>query len=153
MTSDGLTFVWKKVLTGAIPFSTESLAVTVLAIGGGDRPPRPTHSALTDKLWALTQRCWDHKPDLRPQAPEISNGLYVLALGRCIRWSDRFLKSSRLPGWERLINRPHTTDERISLITDIFSDPDQTEVIQDLRGDNAQSFIDVVDEVSPRISS
>jgi len=61
--------------------------------------------------------------------------------------------SSRIPAWKRLVDCSHTTDKRISLIADVFSDPDETEVIMDLRGDDAQSFIDVVDEVPPVLSS
>ena len=48
-----------------------------------------------------------------------------------------------------MINRPLAKDERISLITDIFSDRDETEVVKCLSGDDAQSFVDVIDEVLP----
>ena len=37
----------------------------------GERPPRPATSTFTDKLWGLTQRCWDHDPELRPEALEV----------------------------------------------------------------------------------
>ena len=47
----------------------------MLAIMRGERPPRPTHPALTDELWVLTQRCWNQDPHLRP---EISKVLKVL---------------------------------------------------------------------------
>lgn len=45
-----------------------------------------------------------------------------------------------------MIDSP-TSDERISLITDIFSDRHETEVAKFLSGDDAQSFVDVVVEV------
>ncbi|KZV93342.1 kinase-like protein [Exidia glandulosa HHB12029] len=32
----------------------------------GGRPERPSSDALSDKLWNLIQRCWDHAPRLRP---------------------------------------------------------------------------------------
>ena len=62
--------------------------------------------------------------------------------------SDQFLTCSRIPAWKHLVDRPHTADERVSLITVIFSDPNETEVVKGLCGDDAQSFIDVIDQVS-----
>ena len=38
--------------------------------------------------------------------------------------------------------------ERISLITTIFSDHAQVKMVEDLIGDNAQNFIDIMDAVS-----
>lgn len=49
---------------------------------------------------------------------------------------------SRIPAWKRL-----TGHERISLITTIFSDRDVIGVIERLRGDDAQFFVDMVDKV------
>ena len=49
--------------------------------------------------------------------------------------------------WKHLIDRPFTMDERISLITDLFSDRDEIEALKSLSGGDAQSFIDVMDEV------
>jgi hypothetical protein len=40
-----------------------------------------------------------------------------------------------------------------SLITTIFSDHNQVKVIEDLAGTDAQTFIDIVDEVSPHTIS
>ena len=48
-----------------------------------------------------------------------------------------------------MINRPLAKDERISLIADIFSDRDETEAVKCLSGDDAQSFVDAIDEVLP----
>ena len=39
-------------------------------------------------------------------------------------------------------------DERVSLITTIFSDHNQVRVVRDLSGDGAQAFIDIIDGVS-----
>ena len=75
LTSDDLPCVWAKVFTGAVPFSDKPPRAAMSAIAGGERPPRPTHSTLTDELWALTQRCWDQDADLRPQMSEISRAL------------------------------------------------------------------------------
>jgi len=62
---------------------------------------------------------------------------------------DRFLTYSSIPAWKSLVDRPPAIAERISLITVIFSDSDETEAVKCLSGDAAQSFIDVVDEVLP----
>ena len=64
--------------------------------------------------------------------------------------TDRFLRCNDIPVWKHLINRPLTTDERISLIADLFSDRDEMEALKDLSGGDAQSFIDMIDEVPLR---
>jgi len=57
------------------------------------------------------------------------------------------------PAWKRLIGHTLATHERISLIATIFSDPNQVEMVGELSGDDAQSFIDAIDEVSSRTIS
>ena len=57
--------------TGAIPFNNSLPAVAALAIMGGERPGRPRHVALTDRLWLLLQQCWDQDPHLRPSISEV----------------------------------------------------------------------------------
>jgi len=52
------------------------------------------------------------------------------------------------PAWKRLISHTSVTHERIPLIAEIFSDPDLVEMVGQLSGDDAQSFIDAIDEVS-----
>ena len=54
---------------------------------------------------------------------------------------------SDTPAWERLTSYPLSAHERTSLITSIFSDRTQLKVVRNLLGDDAQAFIDVVDEV------
>ena len=71
-------------------------------------------------------------------------------------WTDRSpQRSSTTPAWKRLISRSLTTDERVSLITAIFKSPDDNEIeeVRRLCGDDAQSFVDVIDEVFPALSS
>ena len=46
-----------------------------------------------------------------------------------------------------MIDRPLTKDERVSLIADLFSDHDEIETLKGLNEGDAQSFIDVIDEV------
>lgn len=53
------------------------------------------------------------------------------------------------PGWKRLISPALVMDERISLITMIFSDNNQAEMAEHLSGDNMQMFINQIDEASP----
>ena len=57
-----------------------------------------------------------------------------------------------IPAWKRLIDCPRATDKRISLIADLFSNGDETEAVKRLCGGDAQSFVDVIDEVLPLLS-
>ena len=54
---------------------------------------------------------------------------------------------SGIPAWKRLVDRSLTADKRASLIKIVLSDRSETDVIKCLQKDDAQSFIDVVDEV------
>lgn len=49
--------------------------------------------------------------------------------------------------WKRLTNNPPPLDERISLVTGIFSDYEETEVVRLFCGENSQHLVEVVDEV------
>ena len=60
---------------------------------------------------------------------------------------------SNLPLWKRLISYPLSTHERIALITSIFSDHGEVEAVEHLTGNDAQTFIDLIDEVSTYIIS
>ena len=73
-----MSFTQTKVFTGVAPFSEKSSRMAMSAIVGGERPSRPTHPALTDRLWTLAQRCWDQDTRRRPNALRISCNLYVL---------------------------------------------------------------------------
>lgn len=55
---------------------------------------------------------------------------------------------SEEPVWKQLISDIFTAHERRRLVTAIFSDNNQAEMVGHLSGDNAQKFIDVIDEVS-----
>ena len=37
----------------------------------GKRPRRPYHLTFTERLWALTERCWNQDPRLRPDVSEV----------------------------------------------------------------------------------
>jgi hypothetical protein len=58
-----------------------------------------------------------------------------------------FLVCSEDPAWKRLISLTPTMPERISLITKILADSDEVEAVEMLSGDDAQNFINVIDEV------
>jgi len=55
----------------------------------------------------------------------------------------------RISAWKRSIDRPIAIDKRITLITAIFSDRRVAEAVKRLCREDAQAFIDVVDEVLP----
>ena len=63
-----------------------------------------------------------------------------------------FATLSGVPAWKRLICCSLSSDERISLITIIFSDRSETELVGRLSGKDAQSFVDVVDQVFSTVS-
>ena len=127
--------------------------MAMLATVQGERPPRPTHPTFTENLWKLIQRCWDQDPHLRPEASEILQVLTTPSVLRLfwrspIHWLDCALAYSDLPSWKRLISPALSMDERVSLITSVFSDRDEIEVFRNLSGDDARAFVDVVDEAS-----
>ena len=72
-------------------------------------------------------------------------------------WNHTFrldqLTGYRISAWKRSIDRPIAIDKRISLITAIFSDRFVAEVAKRLYEDDAQVFVDVVDEVLLRSST
>ena len=76
------------------------------------------------------QRCWDHDPSSRPQAPEV---LKVLTLSLC-----KLLTAGTL-----------TLPERNRVIMSIFSDRDHVKMVEYVSGRHAQEFVDIIDEVSP----
>ena len=61
--------------------------------------------------------------------------------------TDRFLRRSDFPVWKHLTDSPLTTDERVSLIADLFSDQGEIDALKALNGSDAQSVIDVIDKV------
>ena len=55
---------------------------------------------------------------------------------------------SEAPAWKLLISSTLTMNERISLIMTIFLDHNQVEMVGNLSGDDAQTFVDMLDEAS-----
>lgn len=97
------------------------------------------------------QRCWDHNPRLRPRAEQVLQVLLTpsaLSYRSNARAFSNFLSCREDPAWKRLTTRYLKPDERISLITEIFSDRTQITIVGHLSRDDAKIFIDMVDEVS-----
>ena len=67
--------VFMKVFTNGVPFRGEGFYKAIAAVLDGKRPPRPDHPSCTDRLWNLIQHCWNHDPQLRPKAKEVSQVL------------------------------------------------------------------------------
>ena len=59
------------------------------------------------------------------------------------------LSQPRRPACGRLIRRAFTLHELPSLVEAIFSNNNASETIRSLLGDDAQTFVDVIDEVRP----
>jgi len=58
----------------------------------------------------------------------------------------------RISTWKRSVDQPIAIDKRISLITAIFSNRSVAEAVKCLCKEDAQAFVDVVDEVLPHSS-
>lgn len=55
--------------------------------------------------------------------------------------------NSNTPAWKRLCGHPSLPHEVISLVNGIFTSKDELKKIFDLRGDDAQTFVDVIHKV------
>ena len=60
-----------KVFTGKVPFHNSISATVIVDVLSGDRPGRPIDPRLTDDLWDLTEHCWNHNPQWRPDISEV----------------------------------------------------------------------------------
>lgn len=82
--------------------------------------------------------CEKHPEDPGPLLPQIDQDRQS---------NQRMNGRSYPPALQRLISNTLTMDERVSMITTIFSDRNQVETLRDLSGDDAQVFIDIIDTV------
>ena len=98
------------------------------------------------------RRCWDRNSGSRPEVPEV---LQVLTLSVCERFINQSLTTHERV---RLITTIFLDNdqvevvgriERIRLMTTLFSDNDQAKVVGCVSCENAQILIDVIDEVCP----
>lgn len=124
-------FTPTQVFTGGVPFNGTGSMPVMLAIIGGDRPPRPMDPQFTEDLWTLMQGCWDRDPDSRPAISKIVTEILTVSVRN------------------RLIGGALATHERASLIEAILLDNDQIKAVENLSEDDAQILIDVINEVNP----
>ena len=75
-----LLFLSTQAFTGEVPFHDYLPSAATLAILDEKRPARPTHPSLTNKLWALMERCWNRDPLLRPVMSEVLETLRDLSV-------------------------------------------------------------------------
>ena len=61
--------------------------------------------------------------------------------------ADQLLRCGDIPAWKHLTDSPLTTDQRISLVADLFSNRDEIDTHKALNRSDAQSVIDVLNEV------
>lgn len=120
-----------QVNTGMIPFPDDQDSTVIWYIAQGMRPPCPTLETFTEDLWALTNRCWDQDPDLRPEASEALQVLLTLSV------------------YDRWINHSFDESEHVSLIGELLSSEDPVTRIEDFYGDDIQFLVDLVHEVGP----
>ena len=59
-----------KIFTGKLPFGGKSEAAVPLSVLNNDRPLRPVHHEVSDRVWEMIQRCWDEDPFQRMTGPE-----------------------------------------------------------------------------------
>ena len=61
-----------KVFTGGPPFPELARAAAVFKmVYNRELPDRPQAQDLTDPVWDMTLRCWQHEPDRRPKTTEV----------------------------------------------------------------------------------
>lgn len=57
------------------------------------------------------------------------------------------LLCSDLPAWKQLTSSNLATHKRIPLVRTVFSDREEVKIVGHLCGDDAQTFVDMIDEV------
>jgi hypothetical protein len=127
-----------------------------LAINHSTRPSRQfqLESVRHDRpirLWRAVYGRWCNDVGIRKPTYALTRCAFYLTckfpLELPFYWLTFPPRSNGIPAWKRLIDHSLTPDGRISLIKNIFSDRDEIEAVQQLSGDDAQSFVEVIDEV------
>ena len=164
-----------KAFTGKIPFNSHTSLMAVVAIMNGERPPRPTHLALTDELWELIQRCWnedrDERPRMlevlqtlnppppsrtpsrvfsRPQEPNHSDAEFQLVLREVEppRGLTTPYEENSVPNiWRRIGRLDLSNEEYRPLLHTFLSHQDLKSHIQGLQGPGLQGFVELLDNV------
>jgi serine/threonine protein kinase len=60
-----------EVLTGKPPFGKNVQAAVILSVFQNERPSRPAHPQVSDRVWNMIQRCWNEDPFNRMTAAEV----------------------------------------------------------------------------------
>jgi hypothetical protein len=120
-------------ISGNVPFHEDADLTVLLKVLGRKRPPRG--GGFSTDLWGMLERCWESQPSNRPSIGDVLQYLEVLS------------NSSEPCG--RLIRRAFAPHELPSLVEALFSSNDASDRIRSLLGDNAQTFVDVINEARP----
>jgi len=91
------------------------------------------------------------EPGSSPASTSVADFVQSVGLnlsGTTHLWPDQFM-GCRISAWKRSIDRPISTHKRISLITAIFSNRFVAEAVKGLCREDAQTFVDMTDEVLP----
>jgi len=62
-----------EVFSAKPPFAGRIEAAVIFSVFNNDRPSRPVHSEVTDRVWAMIQSCWDRDPFQRMTAADAVN--------------------------------------------------------------------------------
>ena len=116
------------------------LAASVRPIFQFGRLVRPSdpHNA-TDNLNPLPNQILPHRPTRKNQGKASTYDPKPLSVTHPV--------DSDTPAWKSLISRPLTPSDVISLIGMIFISKDEVKTVFNLRGNDAQAFVDVIHEV------
>ena len=64
-------FIRSQVLAGKPPFAGRAEAAVIFSVFQNDRPPRPVHPEVSDRVWNMIQRCWERNPFQRMTAADV----------------------------------------------------------------------------------
>lgn len=140
-----------KAFTGTVPFSDRNSQAAIMAIIRGQRPPRPTHPSLTDRLWELINQCWDQDRHKRPRILEVFLALNPLIHQRTHRSGATPVTASASAQvsdiQQQLGKLDPSNEEYRPLLYGLLSHPHLKPHIVSLKEDNLQGFIELLDEV------
>ena len=124
----------------------------MIAIINGDRPPRPTHGALTGRLWELMNRCWDKDRHNRPRMLEVLLALdppiheYTHSSGPLQVTAD--VPTLVSDTQQRLENIDPLNKEYRPLLHALLSHQNLEAYTNSLRREDLQRFIELLDKAS-----
>jgi len=60
-----------EVLAGKSPFAGKMEAAVIFSVFQNNRPSRPVHPEVSDRMWGMIQRCWERNPFQRMTATDV----------------------------------------------------------------------------------